>query len=63
LTGNKSDIRMVPYTEAYAPGFEDMQRRQPDTSRIEAAIGWRPELDLDATLRRVQSWMLESRRS
>jgi UDP-glucose 4-epimerase len=63
LTGNKSEIRMVPYSEAYAPGFEDMQRRQPDTSRIEAAIGWRPELDLDATLRRVQSWMLESRRS
>jgi UDP-glucose 4-epimerase len=63
MTGGKSEIKMVPYSEAYAPGFEDMQRRQPNTARIEAAIGWRPEIDLDATLRRVQSWMLESRRS
>jgi UDP-glucose 4-epimerase len=35
-----STVRHVPYSEAYAPGFEDMRRRVPDTSKIYQAIGW-----------------------
>lgn len=54
LAGSNSPIELVPYGEAFADaGFEDMQRRVPDTSKIEAAIGWRPEHGLDATLRQV----------
>jgi UDP-glucose 4-epimerase len=63
LTGNKSEIVRVPYSEAYAPGFEDMQRRQPDISRIGGLIGWKPELPLDQVLVRVRDWMVESNRN
>jgi UDP-glucose 4-epimerase len=37
---SNSKIRLVPYSEAYAPGFEDMRRRVPDISKIRAAVGW-----------------------
>ena len=39
-SGSTSTIQLVPYSEAYAPGFEDMRRRVPDTSKIYAAVGW-----------------------
>ena len=42
--GSASSIRNVPYSEAYAPGFEDMRRRVPDISKIKAATGWTPSL-------------------
>ncbi|HEY81587.1 MAG TPA: NAD-dependent epimerase/dehydratase family protein [Anaerolineae bacterium] len=57
LTGSDSSIRFVPYAEAYAPGFEDMQRRVPDTTRIQSVTGWRPRYDLDAILQRVIVWL------
>jgi UDP-glucose 4-epimerase len=53
LAGSNSPIELVPYGEAFAAGFEDMQRRVPDTAKIERAIGWRPEHGLDETLRQV----------
>ena len=46
-------IRWVPYDEAYAPGFEDLRRRVPDTSRIRETIGWSPETPLELTLREL----------
>ncbi|RMH15909.1 MAG: NAD-dependent epimerase/dehydratase family protein [Gemmatimonadetes bacterium] len=46
-TGSDSEIVYVPYEEAYGEGFEDMERRQPDISKITAAIGWTPEHSLD----------------
>jgi len=49
-----SEIVHIPYTEAYARGFEDMRRRVPDTSRIQALLGWRPQLSLDQILVRVR---------
>lgn len=53
LTGSPSEIREMSYDEAYAPGFEDMQRRVPDTSRIEALLNWRPRRNLEAILKSV----------
>ena len=47
LTGSTSDIVTIPYDEAYEAGFEDMQRRRPDTTRVETLLGWRPERSLD----------------
>jgi UDP-glucose 4-epimerase len=44
-------LSLVPYAEAYAKGFEDMRRRVPDTSKIEAFLGWRPRHTLDDILR------------
>jgi UDP-glucose 4-epimerase len=40
-TGSSSDIRMVPYEEAYGEGFEELGRRCPDTSALEQMTGWR----------------------
>lgn len=45
--GSDSEVRLIPYSEAYEEGFEDMHRRVPDTSRISEAIGWAPTRDLD----------------
>lgn len=60
LTGSSSEIVFVPYSEAYAPGFEDMERRVPDTHRIESMTGWQPRVSLTTTLARVQQYILES---
>jgi UDP-glucose 4-epimerase len=49
-TGSKSEIVMVPYSEAYEAGFEDMLRRVPDIRKIKRAIGWEPQKTLDHTL-------------
>ena len=51
--GEKSRIRFVPYEDAYAVGFEDMQRRVPDIRKIKAVTGWEPTIRLDDTLERV----------
>lgn len=42
VAGSSSEIRRIPYSEAYAAGFEDMQRRVPDVSKLERTIGFRP---------------------
>ena len=47
ITGSTSQIIYVPYDEAYEAGFEDMQRRRPDTGRIQALLGWQPQLSLE----------------
>jgi UDP-glucose 4-epimerase len=39
MTGSDSPITKVPYSEAYAPGFEDMERRVPDIARIHELLG------------------------
>jgi UDP-glucose 4-epimerase len=56
LLNSDSPIQFIPYAEAYAPGFEDMQRRVPDTTRIHNLTGWQPRLRLDDILQRVADW-------
>ena len=46
ITGSKSDITYTPYSDAYPAGFEDIQRRVPDISKVKNAIGWVPTKDL-----------------
>jgi UDP-glucose 4-epimerase len=53
LTGSKSEIQMVAYDDAYAPGFEDMMRRVPSIEKLYRLIGYAPRWSLDDTLRRV----------
>ena len=53
LAGRDSKIRLIPYDEAYEPGFEDMQRRVPDTSKITKLIGFRPRMKLQDIVMRV----------
>lgn len=48
LTNSRSEIRLVPYEEAFPNGgFEDMRRRVPDTSKLESLTGWRSKRSLD----------------
>ena len=42
-----SPIELVPYEEAYAEGFEDMERRVPDCGKIEQWTGFRPKRSLE----------------
>ncbi len=52
-TGAKSEIVLVPYDRAYEEGFEDMQRRVPDLSKLRALTGYEPQVSLDGILDRV----------
>ena len=52
-SGSRSEIKLIPYDQAYAPGFEDMHRRVPDIRKIKAVIGWQPTVPLDETLDQV----------
>lgn len=54
LTGSLSTIEMIPYSEAYTAGFEDMTRRVPDLTKIGRLIGYRPTRDLTCILRDVR---------
>ena len=53
ITGSKSEIKKIPYAEAYPEGFEDMQRRVPDISKIKTALGWSPEIGLEQIIRDI----------
>jgi UDP-glucose 4-epimerase len=56
LTESKSEIIFVPYEQAYEAGFEDMQRRLPDLSKIRELIGYTPSMDLPEMLDRIISF-------
>jgi len=47
---SKSRIELIPYDQAYAPGFEDMRRRKPRVEKLAAAIGFRPATPLRQTI-------------
>ena len=46
VTGSESSITYTAYSDAYPAGFEDIQRRVPDISKVKSAIGWAPTKDL-----------------
>jgi UDP-glucose 4-epimerase len=46
VIGSTSTITYTPYSDAYPAGFEDIQRRVPDISKVKSAIGWAPTKDL-----------------
>jgi UDP-glucose 4-epimerase len=56
ITGSKSEITKIPYSEAYPKGFEDMQRRVPDISKIKNILGWLPEIGLDQIIRDIANF-------
>jgi len=49
-TQSASQIKYIPYTDAYPAGFEDMQRRVPDITKIKNSIGWAPTHTLDSII-------------
>jgi UDP-glucose 4-epimerase len=50
MTGFRSELAFVPYDVAYGHDFEDLQRRVPDISKIEHALGWTPRTELQEIL-------------
>ncbi len=58
ITDSKSEIIKIPYTEAYPDGFEDMQRRVPDISKIKNVLGWFPQIGLDQTIKDIATFNL-----
>jgi len=56
LTKSDSEIVLVPYSEAYEEGFEDMPRRVPDIAKIQALVGFRPDTSLETILREIISY-------
>jgi UDP-glucose 4-epimerase len=53
LSGSQSKIRFVSYEEAYEEGFEDMQRRVPDITRVSNLVGFDPGVTLDEIIQKV----------
>ena len=53
MTGSKSEIHLVPYSEAYEEGFEDMRIRVPNLNKVRETIGYEPKVQLEEILRRV----------
>lgn len=59
MAGSDSEIEHISYEKAYGPGYEDMQRRCPDTSKIKTLIGFEPKVDLQGIVRSVIDYYSE----
>jgi UDP-glucose 4-epimerase len=53
VTGSKSKIEKIAYEQAYPQGFEDMQRRVPDISKIGKILGWQPQINLEQIIKDI----------
>ena len=56
FTGSTSAIEKIAYDKAYPAGFEDMQRRVPDISKIKQVLGWVPEINLDQIIKDIAAF-------
>jgi UDP-glucose 4-epimerase len=59
VTGSKSAITYTPYSDAYPAGFEDIQRRVPDISKVKDAIGWAPTKDLKEIISDIAAHLIK----
>ena len=56
LTGSSSTVEKIAYEKAYPEGFEDMQRRVPNISKIKQVLGWTPEINLDQIIKDIAAF-------
>ena len=56
IIGSNSSIENIAYEKAYPEGFEDMQRRVPDVSKIKQVLGWEPEINLDQIIKDIAAF-------
>ena len=47
---SSSEVRLIPYDQAYSIAFEDLRQREPDLSRLRGAVGFEPEFTLERTI-------------
>lgn len=57
--GSSSEIRLLPYDEAYEAGFEDFRRRVPNLEKINRQIGWGPTTSLNDTIDQIIAYYRE----
>jgi len=57
ITRSKSKIKYIPYEKAYEEGFEDMQRRVPDTAKINKLIGFKPSFTLPEIIKDILKYL------
>jgi Nucleoside-diphosphate-sugar epimerases len=53
MTNSSSEIEHISYEKAYGPGYEDMQRRCPDITRLKNLIHFEPETDIKDIIQSV----------
>lgn len=53
MTGSRSPLRFVPYSEAFPAGFEDMRRRVPCADKLRSYLGWAPSIPLEENIARI----------
>jgi len=56
ITGSKSIINQIDYNEAYPSGFEDIQIRVPDITKIKSSLGWQPQISLDQIIKDIATF-------
>ncbi|MGC2238289.1 MAG: GDP-mannose 4,6-dehydratase [Pyrinomonadaceae bacterium] len=59
MTESASEIRYIPYEEAYGEGFEDMQRRVPSLEKAKRLIGYQPTRTLEDIINDVANQFRE----
>ncbi|MDI6591325.1 MAG: SDR family NAD(P)-dependent oxidoreductase [Patescibacteria group bacterium] len=60
LTGSKSKIIFIPYTKVYGSGFEDMEHRKPDLTKIKKLINYQPKVTLEESLKKIIDYFHEN---
>jgi len=55
-TGSQSQLEFIPFEKAYDDKFEDLARRVPDLSKVEAMTGYKPTRNIEQIVERVISW-------
>lgn len=58
---SRSEIVLVPYSDAYPTGFEDLRHRRPDLARVRQATGFAPRIPLEQTILDISRCMRSER--
>lgn len=53
VLGSESEVELVAYNKAYAPGFDDMRRRKPELEKLARVTGFRPAISLKEIIQRT----------
>jgi nucleoside-diphosphate-sugar epimerase len=61
VTSSKVGIEYIPYEKAYEEGFEDMERRVPDLTKVKSFTGYSPRINLDQSLCLIRDWFVNER--
>jgi UDP-glucose 4-epimerase len=57
VTGSKSQVKYKSYADAYPVGYEDMQRRVPDTTKLRNLTGWSASHNLKSIISDVAKYL------